>query len=211
MKYSVTISFILSLLLTGPAWPQGEHGRRLAAELLILLGDARALTTQPPPSDLHRKGLQDRLHGGLSGLAILMRLADQEIEQPHQNARSIVEGLRTALREKNLAGFTKVLSGLTAKYPLATTGIYPAGQTPTRLKRAAEIHQNTCAGCHDEPDIEVERPAHNLFQQVKAMSSREFLARMIIGVRGDRTTGLGNPLTDEEISALISYYRTSRP
>lgn len=36
-----------------------------------------------------------------------------------------------------------------------------------------------------------------------------FAARMIIGIRGDRVTGVGSSFTDEEMAGLIAYYRSS--
>lgn len=175
-----------------------------------MLGDAHALTVSPAPSQSHLKGLYDRLRGSLSALAILMRLADQERGRSPQNVLSVLAGLRVSLDRNNLAGLIDTLSGLTSRYPLPAIGILPATPTPARLKRAKEIHQSLCAPCHDEPDNEVERPAYNLFTQAKAVSDTEFAARMIIGVRGDRVTGMGNPLTDEELAGLIAYYRSAQ-
>jgi len=139
-----------------------------------------------------------------------MRLADQERGRSPQNVLSVLVGLRAELDRNNLAGFIDTLSGLTKQYPLTAKGILPAAPTPERLKRAKEIHQSLCAACHDEPDNEVERPAYNLFMQAKTVTATEFAARMIIGVRGDRVTGLGNPLTDEELASLIAYYRSAQ-
>jgi len=175
-----------------------------------MLGDARTLTASPAPSQSHHKGLNDRLRGSLSALAILMRLADQERGRSPQNVLFVRAALRTSLDRNNLAEFIDTLSDLTSRYPLTATDILPAPPTPARLKRAKEIHQSLCAPCHDEPDNEVERPAYNLFMQAKAISVTEFSARMIIGVRGDRVTGLGNPLNDEYLASLIAYYRSAQ-
>ena len=209
LRYLILI-FLLLPVAASPALSQGEHSRRVAAELRVMLGDARALTGSPAPSQKHQRGLNDRLRGGLSALGILMRLADEEKGGPTQNTRSILDGLRASLDQKNVSEVIEKLSRLSTRYPLAATGILPAAATPRRLKKAKEIHESFCAVCHDEPDGDVERPAYNLFTQSKAASGEEFLARMIIGVRGDRMTGLGNPLADEEIAALISYYRSAR-
>lgn len=209
LRYLILI-FLLLPVAAGPAFSQGEHARRVAAELRVMLGDVRALTGSPAPSEMHQAGLDDRLRGGLAALAILMRLADQEKGSLSQNAQLILDKLRLSLGQNNYPIFMEVLSELAARYPLAAKGILPATPTPSRIKRAKEIHETICAGCHDEPDSEVERPAYNLFMQVKAASADEFAARMIIGVRGDPVTGLGNPLSDEEITALISYYRTEQ-
>lgn len=173
-----------------------------------MLGDARALRGNPAPSEIHLKGLNDRLRGSLSAIGILMRLADQEKDAPPQNTQSALGGIRASLDQNNVAGIIAGLSELAARYPFPATGILPATPTPLRIKRAKEIHDTLCAACHDEPDHEVERPAYNLFQQSRRISQEEFTARMIVGVRGDRVTGLGNPLSDEELAVLISYYRS---
>ena len=209
MRYFIPI-FLLFSLMASPSFAQGEHSRRAAAELRVMLGDARVLTGSPVPSQDHGKGLNDRLRGSLSALGILMRLADQETGRGPQNVRSALNRLRASLDGNNLTGFIETLSDLTARYPLTANGILPAAPTPSRLKRAKEIHETLCAACHDEPVSDVERPAYNLFMQAKAISGSEFAARMILGVRGDRVTGLGNPLTDEELAGLIAYYRSVR-
>ena len=50
-------------------------------------------------------------------------------------------------------------------------------------------------------------PAFDLFKQSRSISRLEFAARMLTGLRGDQLTSLQNPLTDTELSVLISYYR----
>ncbi len=203
----VTIFGLILLFGVTPCLAQGEHIRRLAAELLVAHGDARVLASQPQMKSLHKKGLNDRLRGSLSGLEILIRLADEEARERRTDAQLVVGRLTFFLRGNNLDEFTKTLSGLIKRYPLATNNILPAILTPARSKQAIEIHQEYCAACHNEPDNNVERPAKNLTLQLKTMAQTEFVARMIIGVRGDPSTGLGNPLSDEEIAALVAYYQ----
>jgi len=208
-----SLSLALALLLTAcsSSRAQGEHARRVAAELLVMQGDARKLLQLPAPTKLHRIGLEDRLRGGLAGLAILLRLADQELARKPPGSRSIVNKARAALQHNDLLRFKKIISELIARYPLASTGILPAGATAQRLKTARQLHETICAGCHDEPDTEVPRPAYNLSTEARTMPPAEFAARMILGLRGDRITGIANPLSDEEIAALIAYYKTSPP
>jgi len=49
----------------------------------------------------------------------------------------------------------------------------------------------------------------NLFEQARGSSFPEFLARMLVGVRGDRVTAIENPFSDREIVELIAYYRSA--
>ncbi len=43
------------------------------------------------------------------------------------------------------------------------------------------------------------------------MDAREFAARLISGIRGDVVTNLQNPFSDEELAALIAFYRKGAP
>ena len=208
MSKLISIFGLILWFSAAPCLAQGEHSRRLSSELLVAHGDARALAKQPQMKSLHKKGLYDRLRGSLSGLKVLIRLADQEAKETRTDAQLVVGRLTTFLQGNSLDEFTKALSVLIKRYPLATNNILPAILTPVRNKQAIEIHQEYCAACHNEPDNDVERPAQNLTQQLKTMSQTEFVARMIIGVRGDPTTGLSNPLNDEEIAALVAYYQS---
>ena len=77
---------------------QGEHARRVAAELLVMRGDTRKLGEQGDAPKFHRKGLRDRLRGGLAGLPILLRLADQELDRKSLDGAGITSKLRLALQ-----------------------------------------------------------------------------------------------------------------
>ena len=202
------VKLILGLLVLGGlpanAVAQGEHARRAAAELQLVLGDARQLASGTGVSQLHAKGLRDRITGSLSGLALLLRLADQETGQKTAHRKSPVPYMRELVQSSNWPGLVSVSKDLTRNYPLDVP-IISAGP-----KRAKSLHDELCAACHGEPDLEVERPAYNLFRQAKAQSESEFLARLIIGVRGDRVTGYSNPLTAPELKALSDYYRGTK-
>ena len=66
--------------------------------------------------------------------------------------------------------------------------------------------------CHanndDSPrEINIERPAWNLFQLAKEVGKKELAARLFIGVKGDTLTAMDIPLSYTEISRLIGLYR----
>lgn len=205
----VCIFLFLFILVTGhPAYSQGEHARRVAAELLIMRGDLRALMAGRELSNAQRRGLLERLYGGLSGLEILLRLADQEENKSRGDARASVGKMRSALERRQFSALDKLLSSTISSYPLRAAAIVSATPTKLRLKLGKELHETICAGCHDDPDSSLERPAYNLFEQIKASVPLEFAARMILGVRGDRVTGIDNPLSDEQIAALMAYYNS---
>ena len=198
-------SLIIGLLLPAQGFAQGEHARRAAAELRLVLGDAQLLAKRTGLSKMHSTGLRSRISGSLSGLGLLLRLADQETGREAAKPQGTVQYMRSLHQGGNWAGLVSISQDLARSYPLNVPEV-SAG-----LKRAKAIHGELCAACHDEPDLEVERPAYNLFGQAKAQSETEFLARLIIGVRGDRVTGYSNPFSAPELKALLDYYRGTNP
>ena len=186
---------------------EGEHARRAGAELLVLLGDLRRLG-DPALAEPQRTGLKQRILGSLSGLPLLLRLADQETGHSPQR-RLPVDEYRTLLRQDLPGSLAAQLTELGELYPFYASALLPASTTAARLRRAKRIHAELCAGCHDVPHLQHERPPFNLFQQAEQTPLPEFAARMVVGIRGDRLTGLDNPFTDEELSALIAYYRNA--
>lgn len=191
---------------TAPGRAGGEHVERLAVDLAVMAGDARALGLAATP-DLHRQGLVERLRSALSPLDLLIRLARQQNPRLAPLPPAIAARLRSALDRGDDAALAELLDGLEARYPFDDTGILPAAATPARLARAKDIHTELCAGCHDVPDLDVPRPAFNLFERARRLDAREFAARMLAGVRGDAMTSLQNPLSRVDIAALIAYYR----
>ena len=184
---------------------QGEHGRRAGAELLVLLGDVeRLLSGQVPPKQ--QIGLRDRIRGGLAPLPLLLRRADQE--RARVVPRVDVSDLRPLLAQGRLDALLERLQRLRQDYPFHGHGLFPATPSAGRHEMAQRLHSAHCAACHDHPFLDTERPAFNLSRQSRQMSSQEFAARMVVGVRGERSIGLDNPLTDREIAALIAYYRS---
>jgi len=234
----VRFRFLLALIaavFSAAAAAQDEHRRRLAAELTVMAGDVRRAASGSEPA-LHREGLQDRLAGALSSLPLLLRRAGA-CEGPPPGPRpegrgdgsslrsmdyaavglgrpgadcSAVPALRAALARRDWRSLSAALNVLQRKYPLDLTGLLPAQATPERLRLGAAIHQQACAGCHEAPTMETRLPAFNLFEQVRNMPRAEFAARLLIGVRGDRSTAWRNPFSDLELGALMAYYETGR-
>jgi hypothetical protein len=52
-------------------------------------------------------------------------------------------------------------------------------------------------------------PAYQLAEMAKTMTPKEFLARLINGVRGTADTVLANPLTLGQVRGLMMLYRTT--
>ena len=183
---------------------EGEHARRAGAELLVLRGDVERLIRNEV-SEQQRKGLRERILGGLSSLPLLLRTAAQE--QGRKKPLAGAAAMRDLLERERLTELARRIELLSGDYPFRGTGILPANPTIQRISTARRLHKEYCAACHDSPYLETERPAFNLFSQARGTGLREFAARMIVGVRGDALTGLDNPLTDEEIASLIAFYR----
>lgn len=116
-------------------------------------------------------------------------------------ARQFMKPLAARFKARDFGFVEAPLQQLAALYPLNLPK--PVDDT----KMAAALHDTYCAACHDEPDIDGERPAFKLTAQAQEQSAQEFFARLVVGVRGDRRTGLSNPFTDRELAALFAYYR----
>lgn len=185
----------------GPANAQGEHSRRAGAELRVVAGDIDRLITTPESTARHR-GLIERIRGALAPMDILLRLADQEGGRAAGNYRTELARLSASLDAMDLITASQITNELIGQFPLE-----PLRTTVDSSINALALHNKLCAHCHDNPVSHVERPAYNLFTEARALPADEFLARMLIGVRGDRVTGIDNPLTDQQIDALITLYR----
>jgi len=186
---------------------QGEHTRRAATEIRVINGDIRRLQAINT-SSIHKVGLKHRIQGGLAALDILLRLADQETGSPISHYRSEVSNLASLINNNELSKANSVLDQWEERYPLKLAKFNPGSNV--NHKPAKALHQELCAACHDNPAIEVERPAYNLFDEAKNLEYTEFLARLFVGVRGDRVTGIDNPLSDYEILALLNFYSNDK-
>lgn len=181
---------------TGAA-AQDEHRRRLAADLLVIAGDAARLAAGAD-TPLQRDGLRARVVGELSALPLLMRRAG--------SGASAVPGLRDAAARGDWRALRSALEALQRVHPHDLDAIALASPTPERLRLGQAIHAQVCAGCHDAPAVDTRWPARNLFEQAEAMPRAEFAARLYLGVRGDRSTAYRNPFSDLELGALMAWY-----
>lgn len=181
---------------TGAA-AQDEHRRRLAADLLVIAGDAARLATAAD-TPLQRDGLRARIVGELSALPLMMRRAGGDA--------SVVPGLRDAVGRGDWQALRSALEALRRSHPHDLDAIASAPATPERMLLGQAIHVQACAGCHDAPAVDARWPARNLFEQAAAMPRAEFAARLYLGVRGDHSTAYRNPFSDLELGALMAWY-----
>mgnify|MGYP005853257913 FL=1 len=177
---------------------QDEHGRRLAATLAIMQGDARQLLAADL-APVHREGLRARLAGDLSSLPMLLRRhgADGRAAAP----------LRERLAHADWAGLERALAELRRRFPLAPD-ILAAPPTPALARQGEAIHRETCSGCHDNRlGADTALPAHDLFEMARRQPRDEFAARLIASVRGDITTAYDNPFSEQQLAALLLHYQ----
>lgn len=202
----ISVSLSVAALLGAATVAHGGNdriGQRLAAELVIMRGDIRLLGNPEIPK-LHKQGLLSRLKGSLSVLPVLLR-------EDGDPKTGVVDRLRNKLEQNDRTGFSDILDAVIARHPLDLSALRGAKPEPNRLNRAHAIHNEACSGCHDTPDPETPLPARNLFKQARRMSLDEFAARLLNGVRGDSLTSLANPLSTEDISSLLVFYRNGMP
>ena len=196
-----------SLLLLFQTSTNAESGdlRRLSAEIIVINADFENLLNSEL-SAKHKKGLKERIKGGLAILPLLIRKSWNGSQPITSYSLKFMKEIQIALDAGEYKLVTTTLRKLLNKFPFNTSGILPPDYRPLALKRSKSIHESFCAGCHDEPDLSVSRPAWNLFKLSKRTTLDKLAARMIVGIRGDSLTGLDNPLRDYEISALIAFY-----
>ncbi len=177
--------------------------RRVAAEILVILGDARKFHSSKNLTVSQKKGLADRIRGGLASLVILIRIADANNQLIDMQNQKNIRQLAQSFGVNNLVEFIARLETTSKRYPLMALPMVKDEKT------ARGLHETYCAACHDDPVTDVERPAFNLFEQARQQTGQEFLARLIVGVRGDRTIGLRNPFTLKELAALSNFYKNT--
>ena len=95
-----------------------------------------------------------------------------------------------------------------AAYPRSATDtgtLARSARHPRHLLRRLPRRRRQTA----QPDLLL--PARDLFQMARQETVDEFLARMVNGVKGDATIHFANPLTDAQIGALSTFYRSRAP
>lgn len=188
-------------VFSAAAAAQGEHERRLAAELMVMAGDLRRIQS-PDELPPHREGLRARLAGALSSLPLLLRRAG--------GPAAAAAPLRAAFAKRDWKTLAAGLDALKKQHPFDAGALLPQAATPERLRLGEAIHRQACAGCHGAPSADTPLPAFNLFEQAKRLPRAEFAARLLIGVRGDRSTAWRNPFSDLELGALLAYYESGK-
>jgi hypothetical protein len=203
---SVAAISMLALFPTvlAPAWAQDAGRRILAAELLILRGDLARFET-PGLSRAHRAGLALRIEGAL-GLVPWLLMQEGDVEP----AAALAQWQGYDVAGNGNASLLSLVEHISERYPLGFGDAAPPRASAKALREARAIHETYCAGCHDgaasgDPDTPL--PARDLFMMGRDEPPEIFLARLFNGIKGDETIAFENPLTDEQLLALWSFYR----
>ena len=181
---------------------RSEAHRTLAAELRVMRGDLRRLAA-PGVAPREAAGLRARLAGALASLPLTLREAGADA--------ATLGALRAAHAAGDDARMAGELDRLGAAHPLVSDIATTRAPTPAQASVAAAIHREACAGCHDAGAGDPALPARDLHADARTMSGAEFAARLLVGVRGNRSTAWRNPFTEPELAALAAWYRHARP
>lgn len=207
-------SAILLVVFLCAGMPQakafGEHGRRFATELAVMLGDVgKLLDTATEP--LHRRGLEMRLEGSLNLLGLLARQQARERGADAAPLLTRIAGLREHFESREVTRMERELQLLVEDHPLHLPEWRDPEATSARLGLGRAIYERLCLGCHHFPDLEQKNPPYNLFNQARSEPRGEFSARLQGGVRGAPATSLDNPLDREELTSLLVWFLHAPP
>ena len=182
------------------------------AELLVVRADARKHGEIAPGAPLAR-GLRNRISSTLATLPITCRRYAAAVSMPLDDAQRFVARIRL-LRELFDAGdrarFAEALDTLTARAPFVATSFLHDRDGDEDEREAGAVYRQLCHGCHVATMPDAENPAEPLDHMARNLPRDEFLARMLLGVRGTPEIGLANPLTPFEIGAMTRFLLSGR-
>ena len=138
-----------------------------------------------------------------------VRYAAETAGQVEADLPAEVRTLRTLFAAGNHMAFLRLANRLAAAYPVDTSYFEPLAVTQSRLETGRSIYRQYCLGCHTGTDPGA--PAPDLFSVAHTVPRKEFFARLLGDIYGDRMTGLTNPFTDEELAGLAAYFINADP
>ena len=113
--------------------------------------------------------------------------------------------LRTLFDSSEWRRFDSSLRELAGAAPFDITSFLLDRDGDRDEREAGEVYRLYCRGCHSAPATDSENPAEPLHEMARTLPPEEFLARMLLGVRGTPDIGLSNPLTTPEIGAMARF------
>ena len=182
----------------------GEHQRRLAVELALLAGDSRLLL-DGALSPNKRAWIEGRISAEINLLPLLARYAEQERGEPLIELSRAIDRL-SQLRQQP-AALQRAAMGLSERFPITFPVDLQRPLDSDQQARTESLYNRLCLGCHATPADERSVIVGTLGSFSRSMSDREWLARLLGGLRGDAYTGLENPFSDSDIARLFRYTR----
>lgn len=182
------------------------------AELLVVRADARKHGEIASGASLAR-GLRNRISSTLATLPITCRRYAAAVSMPSGDAQrfvTLIRQLRVLFDAGDRARFAEALDTLTTRAPFVTTSLLRDRDGDEDEREAGAIYRQLCHGCHVATVPDAENPAEPLDHMARNLPRDEFLARMLLGVRGTPEIGLANPLTPFEIGAMTRFLLSGR-
>ena len=202
---NVCVLFVCGLAGTMPAWGAGAADRELGVQVAMIAGDARMLA-DPAAAPARREALSARIRSSLGSLNMSARRAAEAEGRANPDLATTIRVLRALLAAGDFAALSRQANQLAAAYPFDASYFEPLAVTPARLETGRSIYRQYCLGCHYSPDPGDGNAAPDLFYMARTVPRKEFFARLLGGIYGDRTTSLENPFTDEELASLAAYF-----
>jgi len=170
--------------------------RLCSAEIISMKGDLKRLINNPINLNIN-KSLQERLKSANQTLEWLCR---KEVKPSHL---IIFKKLRLSLNKSRYSEALINLDILSNEFPFIFNDKYD--DSDQDIEEAGKIYKSYCASCHDRENTSISFPIYSLTDMAKKQSKSEFLARMLIGVRGSEVIVFRNPLTDKDIVNIRKY------
>ena len=181
---------------------------RFPAELLIVQGDLQRLIFLDHLSPDERLGLEGRIGSALGGIEWLA--LEYEALTKSTVSRDALQRLQESWLTRDFASALERVSGLARNHSLNVEIFSPDRATLDDVGRVQEIDAQLCQGCHiDSVGAAKILPAYRLQDMTRVISGKEFLARLLSGVRGTAETSLANPLSLGDIRGFMKLYRAA--
>ncbi|MFL2551475.1 MAG: hypothetical protein ACJ0SM_08010 [Arenicellales bacterium] len=181
---------------------------RFPAELLIVQGDLQRLIFLDRLSPDERLGLEGRIGSALGGIEWLA--LEYEALTKSTVSRDALQRLQECWLTRDLASALERVSGLARNHSLNVEIFSPDRATLDDVGRVQEIDAQLCQGCHiDSVGAAKILPAYRLQDMTRVISGKEFLARLLSGVRGTAETSLANPLSLGDIRGFMKLYQAA--
>ena len=181
---------------------------RFPAELLIVQGDLQRLIFLDRLSPDERLGLEGRIGSALGGIEWLA--LEYEALTKSIVSWDALQRLQESWLTRDLASALEWVSGLARNHSLNVGIFSPDRATLDDVGRVQEIDAQLCQGCHiDSVGAAKILPAYRLQDMTRVISGKEFLARLLSGVRGTAETSLANPLSLGDIRGFMKLYRSA--